>query len=296
MSTVGFIGLGTMGRPMARNLLTAGHELVIFARDAKVVEEFQQLGAVRATSPADLARQSEFIVTIVSDDDAVRQIALDRDGIVEGACEKVMLIEMSTISPQLVRQIGAALRERGMSMIDAPVSGGPSGAKSGKLSIMAGGSAADFDRAGPILAVLGEHIFHVGSLAAGQTVKLANQLIGGAIMVLTGEAMALAKAGGVDLTKLIEAVETSSGNSTVFRSRARNFVLADQYPPAFATSLMRKDMSLAVNLGRELNVPLKVAESALHRYDEALQQGFAAEDFASVAKTCATVAGIKLTD
>ena len=294
MSKVGFIGLGTMGGPMAKNLLAAGHEMIFFARRDEVIQQFESAGAAAVQSPAAVAQRSDFIVTMVTDDDAVRRVALGTDGIIAEAGPGKLLIEMSTIGRATVRDVGSALAERDMAMLDAPVSGGPSGAESGKLSIMVGGDAGDFARAGPVLEVLGQNIVHVGPLGAGQTVKLANQLIGGGIMVLLGEAMALVKAAGVDLEKFVDVVDTSSGNSAVFQSRGRKFVLADRYPPAFSTSLMRKDVALALELAGELNVPLPLTGATLQQYDAALSHGFGPQDFASVAKVCAEAAGLKL--
>lgn len=295
MSSVGFIGLGTMGVPMAHNLLKAGHELTFFARRDEVAAEFTAAGARRAATPADVARAAEFIITIVTADAQVRDVALGENGVIAGAAPQKILVEMSTIGPDTARDVAQQLRHAGMSMLDAPVSGGPWGAKSATLSIMVGGDHSDFERAEPVLRAMGDKIFYLGPQGAGSTAKLVNQMMGGAIMTLIGEGFALARAAGIDLQQLAEVISVSIANSSLFEARGKKFILADKYVPGFTTELMRKDVGLALELGRQLNVPLPVAAAAYQLYTAAIAAGLAAEDFASVAKVSATNAGVKLT-
>ena len=199
MSTIGFIGLGTMGRHMARNLLKGGQRLVFYARRPEVASEFEQAGATRALTPAEVARRSDIVITIVSADPQVREVVLGPDGILASAQAGKVLLEMSTIAPSTAREVGAELAKRGMQMLDAPVSGGPAGAEAGTLTIMVGGEASLFEACRPVLACMGKRFFHLGPLGAGQTVKVVNQMLGGGIMALVGEAFALAKAAGADL-------------------------------------------------------------------------------------------------
>lgn len=292
MSKIGFIGLGTMGRHMARNVLRAGHELCFFSRRDGVAAEFETLGAVRAETPAMVARSSEFIITIVTADAAVREVVLGPNGIRDAAAPGRWLLEMSTVAPATARELATALAERGMGMLDAPVSGGPAGAEAASLTIMAGGSEADFAAARPVLACLGKNIFHVGPVGAGQTVKLINQLLGGGIMALIGEAFALGRAAGIDLERLIDVIRCSSGNSTLFESRARSHVLRNLFPPAFTTELMRKDLLLVQELAAGMNVPLPVTAAVVQQYTAALNMGRRGEDFSSVAAVCAELAGV----
>jgi 3-hydroxyisobutyrate dehydrogenase-like beta-hydroxyacid dehydrogenase len=296
MSSVGFIGLGTMGGPMAHNLLKAGHRLVFFARRPDVADEFTAAGGTRAATPAEVTRQADFVITIVTADEQLSEVALGDNGILAGAAPGKMLIDMSTVGPWTERAIGARLAERGMDMLDAPVSGGPWGAQAGTLSIMVGGEAAVFDRSRDVLRAMGDEqkIFHLGPLGSGQTVKLINQMLGGAMMALIGEGLVLAKAAGVDLDRLADVVQVSSGNSTVFENRARKFVLADQYVPGFKTSLMRKDVGLALELGQQLNVPLPVAAASYQQYTSAMGLGQADADFAAVVKACEQMANRKI--
>jgi len=300
MSTIGFIGLGTMGAPMAENLINAGHQVIFFSRRDEVARHFQQLGARRSPSPAEVARSAEYVITIVTADDEVREVALGPDGLIHGTGGSdgngKMLIEMSTISPATIRDVAKHLSAAGMSVLDAPVSGGPWGARAATLSIMVGGLAEDFQRAQHLLKALGDKIFHVGPLGAGQTVKLVNQLIGAGIMVLIGEGFALAKAAGINLEKLADVIAVSSGNSTIFEARGKKFVLSDHYEPGFKTALMLKDVSLAVNMAEALGVPLPMGAETLQQYLVAMNRGFGNDDFASVAKVCAQAAGVKLTE
>lgn len=292
MSKIGFIGLGTMGRHMARNLLRAGHELCFYCRRDDVAEEFVALGGSRAATPALVARASEFVITIVTADAAVREVVLGTNGILEAATPGKRLLEMSTIAPATAREIAVQLAQRGMGMLDAPVSGGPGGAEAASLTIMAGGSEADFAAARPVLACLGKNIFHVGPVGAGQTVKLINQLLGGGIMALIGEAFALARAAGIDLEQMIDVIRCSSGNSTLFESRARNYVLQNAFPPAFTTRLMRKDLLLALDLAAGRNVPLPLTAAAVQQYTAAMNLGCSDDDFSSVAAVCSQLAGL----
>jgi len=285
-----------MGAPMAHNLLKAGHELTFFARRDEIAREFETAGGRRARSPSEVARAADFIFSIVTADAQVREVALRQNGVIKGAAEGKLFVDMSTIGPETTRDIGAALAAAGMRMLDAPVSGGPWGAKSGTLSIMVGGAEEDFERAKPVLAAMGDKLFHVGPLGAGQTVKLVNQMIAGSIMALIGEGFALAKSAGVDLAKLADVVAVSSGNSAVFEGRGKKFVLADRYVPGFTTELMRKDVGLALEMGRQLNVPLPVVAAAYELYTATVAAGMATEDFAAVAKVCARDAGVRLVD
>ncbi len=296
MSVVGFIGLGTMGRPMARNLLKAGHQVVAYARRPDALSDVVAASASLVSSPAALAQAAEFVVTIVSADDDVREVTLGAGGIAEAATPDKMHIQMSTISPETTREIGVRLAERGMRMIDAPVSGGPTGAEAATLAIMVGGDAADVDRARPILGCMGDKVFHVGPLGAGSTVKLVNQMMAGGIMALVAEGLVLAKAAGVDLQRLADVVAVSSGNSTMFEARARKFILTDQYMPGFMTELMRKDVGLALELGRMLRVPLPLAAAAFQQYTAAINEGHGKDDFASIARLYQRAAGVTLVE
>jgi 3-hydroxyisobutyrate dehydrogenase len=294
MTHVGFFGLGTMGRHMAKNLLKAGFPLTFYARRDEVAREFVEAGAKRAASPADVARAAEVIITIVTADAQVREVVGGPGGLVEGVSAGKLVVDMSTIGPATVREIGALLATKGAKFLDAPVSGGPWGAEAATLAIMAGGEKADFERAAPLFRAMGKHLFHCGKLGAGQVVKLVNQMIGGGIMTLVAEGMVLAKKAGADMEQLVDVLSVSSGNSALLEARGKKFLLADQFQPGFMTELMRKDMSLAVALADQLKVPTPVAAGALQQFTAALNHGLAELDFSSVAKVYEHAAGVKI--
>lgn len=294
MSVVGFIGLGTMGRHMARNLLKAGHRVVFYARRPEVVAEFIGAGGVPTESPAAVAREADIVLTIVTADAQVREVTLGPQGVIHGAAPGKLLVDMSTISPRTIREVAHQLAARGMATLDAPVSGGPWGAEAGTLSIMVGGDAAHLDRARPVLEAMGKHIFHLGPLGAGQTVKLVNQLLAGGVMALIAEGLVLGKKAGLDPAAMADVISVSSGNSEMFAARVKKFVLADQYQPGFMTDLMRKDVALALELGAELSSPLPVGQAALAQYDAAQAQGLGASDFAAVVRVCEQQAGVRV--
>lgn len=294
MHTIGFIGLGTMGRPMARNLLHTGHHLVVYARRPETASELVAAGARQFANPAELTRAADIVVSIVTADAEVEDVALGPEGVIEGASPGKIFVDMSTIGPETVRRVASRLAEAGVGMLDAPVSGGPAGAEAATLAIMVGGEREHFERCRPVFDALGKHIFHVGPLGAGQTIKLVNQLIGGGIMALIAEGFVLAKAAGADLATMADVISVSSGNSTLFEARARKFLLADQFRPGFTTELMRKDLALALDMARNLKVPLPLAAAAFQQYTAALHQGHAGDDFASVSKVYEQAAGVKI--
>jgi 3-hydroxyisobutyrate dehydrogenase-like beta-hydroxyacid dehydrogenase len=294
MTNVGFIGLGTMGRHMAKNLLKAGFPLTFFARRDDVAREFVDAGGKRAASPADVARASEITITIVTADAQVREVVSGPGGLLGGVSAGKLVVDMSTIGPATVREVGATLAAKGAKLLDAPVSGGPWGAEAGSLAIMVGGDLADYERATPLFQAMGKHLFHCGPLGAGQIVKLVNQMIGGGIMTLIAEGMVLAKKAGANMEQLIDVLSVSSGNSALLGARGKAFLLADQFKPGFMTELMRKDMSLAVALADQLKVPTPVAAGALQQFTAALNQGLAELDFSSVAKVYEQAAGVKI--
>jgi len=296
MSVVGFIGLGTMGRPMAKNVLKAGHSLVFYARRPEVIQEFLELGARAVENPAAVAEAAEFVITIVTADPELKEVVLGEKGLIHGAAPGKILLEMSTVSPDTEAALGNALDAKGMTLLDAPVSGGPWGAQAGTLAIMVGGPADAYARAQPVLAAMGKHLFHLGPRGAGQVCKLVNQMIGGGIMCLIGEGLALARKAGADMEQVASVIEVSSGNSTVFQARGKKFVLANNFVPGFMTELMRKDVRLALELGSQLAVPLPLAAVAFQEYTQAVAQGLGKEDFAAVAKMAFQAAGVTIQD
>lgn len=242
---VGFIGLGIMGRPMAKNLLKAGFEVTAYNRSAGPREEMAEAGAAIVSSPREAAAGRDAVVTIVTDSADVEQVILGPDGAIEGAAPGTLVIDMSTISPEVTRRIGARLAERGVKMLDAPVSGGDQGAIAGTLSIMAGGEAEDVERARPLFEAMGQRIVHCGPLGAGQTVKLCNQVaITGALLGVC-EALLFAQKSGVDPARMLEAVSAGAAGSWQMTNLGPKMLKRD-FAPGFKVGLMRKDLRLAV--------------------------------------------------
>lgn len=242
---VGFVGLGIMGRPMAKNLLKAGFSVSAYNRSEGPRAELDAAGAQIVTTPADAARGAEIVITMVNDSPDVEAVILGADGVIEGAAPGTIVIDMSTISPAVTRDIGAVLAEKGVRMIDAPVSGGDTGAIAGTLSIMAGGDAADLERARPVLEAMGKRIVHCGPLGAGQTVKLCNQITVSVTNLAVCEALVFAGKNGVDPAKMIEALSAGAAGSWQLSNLGPKMIRRD-FAPGFKVKLQRKDLRLAL--------------------------------------------------
>ena len=253
--TLGFIGLGIMGRPMAKNLLKAGYPLVVHSRSKGPVEDLTTAGARAATSPKAVAEQVDVLITMLPNSPDVELVALGRQGIVEGARSGLLYIDMSTISPIASQKIGKELAARGVRMLDAPVSGGERGAIDGALSIMVGGERATFDVALPIFQAVGKTITHLGPLGAGGFTKLANQIIVAVNLTALGEALTLAKKAGLNRELTLKALGGGLAGSRCLDQKTPNY-LSNTYQPGFKVDLHFKDLGLIMESGRALGVPL----------------------------------------
>ncbi len=252
---VGFIGLGIMGKPMARNLIKAGYPLVVYSRSRGPVDELAAAGAKAVGSPRAVAEQSDIVITMVPDSPDVQQVVLGKDGVLEGLRRGSVLVDMSTISPIVSRELAAAVEAKGAHMLDAPVSGGEKGAIEGTLSIMVGGPAEVFGRIRPLFAALGKNIVHIGAHGAGQVTKACNQIVVALTIQAVSEALVLATKAGVDPAKVREALLGGFAQSRILdlhglRMLDRNFV------PGFKVRLHQKDLNIALGTGRAVGVPL----------------------------------------
>jgi 2-hydroxy-3-oxopropionate reductase len=265
--TVGFVGLGVMGAPMARNLLQAGHSLVVHSRSRGPVDELAEAGAEPASSPREVAERVGVVITMLPDSAAVEDVVVGSDGVLAGASSGDLLIDMSTIHPTVSVAIAEAARERGVAVLDAPVSGGDVGARDGALSIMVGGEPADFERAQPLFDVLGKTIVHVGEHGAGQVVKACNQVVVGITIAAVSEALVLGSKAGVDPERILDVLGGGLAANRVMEMRRHNFLEHD-FTPGFRIDLHHKDLGIALESGGEYGVPLPV--TAL------VQQGFRA--------------------
>lgn len=246
---VGFIGLGVMGKAMARNVLKAGFELAVHNRSRPAVEELLREGAADGGSPAGIARRSDMVMLCLPDTPDVEAILFGENGVAEAARPGLVVIDTSTISASATRAFGARLAERGVELIDCPVSGGPKGAIDGTLSCMLGGSEAAVAAAMPLLQAIGGKHLHLGATGAGQLVKSCNQLVIAATLSGVCEAVALCRSAGVDASKMREALLGGSAQSFVLQNHAKRLLDAT-LAPGFRSSLMLKDLKLAIEAGR----------------------------------------------
>ena len=254
---IGFIGLGIMGKPMARNLMEAGYELTVYNRSREKVDELAQEGAEAADSPREVAEQSDVVITMLPDSPEVREIVAGEDGVFEGINEGSLLIDMSTISPVVTEELAADAGKNSVGMLDAPVSGGETGAIDGALSIMVGGSEEDFERARPIFDVLGQTVVRVGEAGAGQVVKACNQIVVALVIEAVSEALVLGSKAGVDPEKIIEVLSGGLAGSKVMEAK-KSFFLEHDFEPGFRVELHHKDLGIALAAGREYGAALPV--------------------------------------
>lgn len=254
---VGFIGLGIMGKPMARNLLKAGYPLVVHNRSRPAVEELSKEGARAATTSKEVAEHSEVIITMLPDSPDVEVVYTSDEGIFAGAKPGMLLVDMSSISPIVARKLAGEAQKLGCDMLDAPVSGGEAGAIGASLSIMIGGQAAAVQRAMPIFESLGKNIVHVGDTGAGQITKAANQMIVGTTIAIVSEALVLAAKAGVDPAKVRQALLGGFAQSKILEAHGQK-MLEHNFKPGFRIRLHEKDMKIALEAGFEYGVPLMV--------------------------------------
>jgi 2-hydroxy-3-oxopropionate reductase len=252
VSAVGFIGLGLMGRPMAANLLRAGHQVTVHNRSRPAVDELVALGAAAAGSPVEAAAEAEIVITMLPDTPDVEAVVGE---LLEAARPGTLLVDMSTIAPAAARELARHARERGLAMLDAPVSGGDVGAREGTLSIMVGGEAAELERARPVLEALGTTITHVGEAGAGQVVKACNQIVVALIFQAISEALVLGSKAGVEPAKILDVLDGGMAANRIMEIRRRNFLEHD-FTPGFKTRLHAKDLAIVLDTARQLDVPL----------------------------------------
>ena len=252
---IGFIGLGIMGKPMARNLLKAGYPLIVHNRSRAAVNELEKEGATVAVNPQEVAAQAEIVITMLPDSPDVELVYAGAQGIFSGAKPGTLLIDMSTISPVVARRLAAEAEARKLEMLDAPVSGGEAGAINATLSIMIGGKASAVERALPIFQVLGKSIVHVGGAGAGQVTKAANQVVVGLTIAAVSEALVLAAKAGVDPAKVRQVLLGGFAQSRILDAHGQKMLERD-FKPGFRIRLHEKDLSIALATAKEYGVPL----------------------------------------
>lgn len=262
MAKIGFIGLGIMGKPMSKNLLKAGHELVVYDIVPAPLQELVAAGAKGADSPKAVAEQCPVIITIVPNSPHVRAAILGPKGVLEGAKKGSLVVDMSSIDPTVSKEVGAELQKKGVRFLDAPVSGGEPKAIDGTLSIMVGGAKADFEEALPVLKKMGASVVLCGGIGAGNVTKLANQIIVALNIAAMSEALVLAAKAGVDPEVVFEAIKGGLAGSTVLNAKAP-MALARNIKPGFRINLHIKDLDNALSAGHAAGVPLPLTAQAM---------------------------------
>ena len=277
--TIGFIGLGLMGRPMAKNLLKAGYKLVVNSRSQGPVDDLVASGATRAITPADVARQATVIITMVPDSPDVELVLDGPNGVFSALQPGATIIDMSSIAPAVARRLADRAKSLGATMLDAPVSGGDIGAINGTLSIMVGGDKAAFDAVKPILDVMGnpEKVVHIGDAGAGQLCKLCNQMVIGGTLAVVAEAFALAMKAGVDAAKVREALLGGFAQSRVLEVHGER-VLKNTHKPGFKTHLYAKDMRNVIGALAEHDVPAPVSALVQQLVHATMARGWGEQD------------------
>jgi 3-hydroxyisobutyrate dehydrogenase len=275
---VAFIGLGNMGRPMAENILKAGHDLTVWNRTRAHMEPLVAAGARGVSTVRAAAQEAEVIGLCVSTPDVVRLIVMGEDGVLSGVRRGAVIVDFSTIDPATSRTVAAACEQAGVAYLDAPVSGGVTGAAAGTLTIVIGGDAAALERAQPLLQAVGKKIVHVGPSGAGSTIKLINQLLVGVNLAAVCEAFVLGQRAGVDPQTLFDVLSASAGDSAMLRRAIPDFVLKRQFKPGFAVQMLCKDLDLALAVGRDTHTALPITAVARQLYEEARALGLAEKD------------------
>jgi len=292
--TIGFIGLGQMGGPMAGRLLRAGYPLVVHDARPEAAKPLLDQGANWAESPAAVARRATTIITIVPSSIEVRALLTGTEGLLSTLQPGSVLLEMTTSDPAVTRELAALVEARGAVLLDAPVSGGVKGAREGTLSIMVGGAEAVLEDVRPILGRLGAKIFHVGPVGAGHAMKLVNNVCSAAALLVTAEAVAVATRAGIDPARAVDILQVSSGRSNASDWKFPQFILTGRFDAGFAIRLMVKDLDGYARLARETGVPSLLGTAAAECYRMALARGMAEEDHTAVVRLIEEWARVQL--
>jgi 3-hydroxyisobutyrate dehydrogenase-like beta-hydroxyacid dehydrogenase len=288
---IGFVGVGAMGMPMAKRLLEAGYDVVFTSRRDEAVEMLEQAGGRAVPTPLIVAEECDTFLTCLPADAELSEVYLGPEGVVEYLKPGSTIIDFSTTSPMMIKRVAAEAVERGIRVVDAPVSGGVWGAERGTLTIMAGGDEQVLDEVRPILSALSQSIFHVGDVGMGKVFKLVNNALTGTMMVLVGETLAVAANAGADLEMLHQVVTSSSGSSVVWSDSVPKLLHGDDSAPGFRLELMRKDIRLAASLGEDLGTPMPLTSLALQFFTAACARGMGKQGASDVANIVGRMSG-----
>lgn len=287
---IGYIGLGIMGKPIAQNILKAGYEVVVHNRSRQSVNELVNMGAQEAHSASELARQVDIVFTNLPDSPDVEMVALGEDGILEGAREGLIFIDNSTIKPETTRNIGLKISEKGVVMLDAPVSGGDVGAINGTLTVMVGGPGEALDTAMPVLESFSKSITHVGGLGDGQIAKAANQIMVAAQMVALGELLILAQKAGADPQKVVQAIRGGAAGCWTLNNKPQR-LFSNNREPGFKAYMQAKDLGIVMDTARAYGVPLPSTAVHTQLFNAMLEMGMRDLDNSAVLGVIEQLAG-----
>jgi 2-hydroxy-3-oxopropionate reductase len=293
MLKVGYIGLGLMGKAIARNILKAGFALVVHNRSRGAVEELVGEGALAGKSPADVASQVDVVFTNLPDTPDVELVALGADGILAGAHPGLIYVDNSTIKPAAARAIAAKLAEKGVQALDAPVSGGDIGARNGTLTIMVGGEATALEKVLPVLEAMGKKITHIGPAGTGQIAKAANQIMVAAQMVAMGELLIFAQKAGADPQKVVEAIKGGAAQCWTLDVKPQR-LFASNRTPGFKARMQAKDLNIILDSAREFGVPLMATAVNTQLYNAMVERGLGEQDNSAVVALIELLANVHL--
>ena len=293
---IGFIGLGAMGKPMCANLLAAGFKVTVHDVVAAAVEEVKAKGAAEASSPKELASECDVIITMLPNAAIVEAVVCGEKGLLAGSRPGMTIIDMSSVTPQHTKKMAGITEQQGVEYMDAPVSGGVAGATSGSLTIMVGAQPQTLERCRPILEVLGKKIYHVGSVGSGDALKLVNNMLLGINMAAVAEAMTLGVKAGLDPKILYDVIAAASGRSYALEAKVPNFILKGNFEPGFAVDLQYKDLEMATQTGKDLGVPLLLANVAEQVFETARARGLGRKDISAVVTLQEELAGVTVRD
>lgn len=289
---VGIIGIGAMGKPMAANILKAGHALHLFARNPEKAKELEAAGAMPAASAAEVAAASDFIVLSLPFDPEVDEVILGARGILERAKPGLLILDTTTGSTQAAVRLGEQLRARGIAYLDAPVSGGVKGAVEGTMTFLAGGAAADIERATPLMQCMGAHIHHLGPVGAGRGLKALVQIIAALNTLTLCEAALLGKRMGIEPAKFYEALSDTAANSYHLQTKLPQFIIPGTFDGGHRIEMMVKDLEIGLQLGRDMNNSMMLSAFAAQLYRAAATAGYAKKDISAMANFFGSFVGI----
>jgi len=291
---IGFIGLGIMGKPMAKNLLKAGYDLIVLDINKTSVEELQALGAETAETAAELAAGTKTVITMLPNSPEVKDVTLGKNGLIEGATEGSVFIDMSSIAPLASKEIAKALAEKGVEMLDAPVSGGEPKAIEGTIAVMVGGKKEVFDANYDIMMAMAKSVVYVGEIGAGNMAKLCNQIVVALNIAAVSEALVLAKKAGVSPDLVYQAIRGGLAGSTVMDAKAP-MMMDRNYKPGFRIDLHIKDLNNVLETSRNIGVPLPLTSQVMEIMQAIKQDGCGIEDHSSIVKFYEKIANIQVT-